>query len=312
MLDAVSKLAPDVVSLPWSVSNDLAAWYLVAASAELPEGGVRQARLGSKEIVLFRSEGKVQALDPYCAHMGAKLCNGSVQDGLLSCPLHGWKYRGDGQVAGGKDRIKAWPVVERMGGILVFNGSQPLYQAPSEQSDFHWGATRSALIDCPWFALTANAFDTHHYEAVHRRRLVEAPKIWQEDRWTFSCSYTSEVTGGHLSDRLMDYLARGQIKVSMTCYGGPLFTVRSELGKRRASLLVGMEPQGDKTRLRLLVGSPAKGLPALLARYLYTSFLRSDLKPMSGARLNPYTGLQVDAVMEAFARYLDALPVAGS
>jgi aminopyrrolnitrin oxygenase len=295
--------------LPWRVSNDLASWYLVAAGSELAEGTAMSASVGLAEVVLFRSEGQVHALDPYCAHMGAKLCHGSVSNGMLTCPLHGWKYKGDGNVAGGRNRIRSWPVVERMGGILVFNGSEPLFEPPEEQPRFRWGATSSGVIDAPWFALTANAFDTHHYEAVHRRRLKEAPETTKPDRWTFQCSYLSEVTGSEFSDRLMRWLAPNGIKVTMKCYGGVLFTVHSVLGQRQASLMVGMEPRGNQTRLRLMVGSQKPGLQAAMARYLYTSFLKSDLEPMTGVRLQPHTGLPVDAVIERFARYLESLPV---
>lgn len=308
-LDA-AQLKKPATTLPWSVSNNLAAWYLVAASSEVKEGGVKAARVGDREIVLFRTHGKVHALDPHCSHMGAKLCHGKVNDGHLVCPLHGWRYKGDGGVAGGTDSINSWPVVETLGGILVFNGRIPSFSAPSHQPEYRWGGLNSTLIDAPWFALTANAFDTHHYEAVHRRRLLEPASVEQLDGWRFQCSYLSQVTGNQLSDRLMRKLAPKGIRVTMICYGGPLFTVSSTLENRTASLMVGMEPVGNKTRLRLLVGSKGGKITALLARYLYTSFLQSDLKPMTGVRLQPYTGLPVDATIERFAQYLESLPEA--
>ena len=118
--------------LPWRVSTNLATWYLVARSAEVPEGGVKSARVGDREVVLFRSEGEIHALDPHCAHMGAKLCQGSVRDGHLTCPLHGWQYRGDGCVSGMKTSARSWPVAERMCAILVFNGLEATFDPPVE------------------------------------------------------------------------------------------------------------------------------------------------------------------------------------
>ncbi|HIB68179.1 MAG TPA: Rieske (2Fe-2S) protein, partial [Phycisphaerales bacterium] len=150
-------------SLPWRVSNNL-----VAASSDIAEGQIRPASLGSREIVLFRTKGRIHALDPHCSHMGAKLCQGKIDGEHLVCPLHGWRYSGNGEVAGGMGRIRSWPVQETLGGILVFNGPKPLYAPPAHQPEFRWGGAASTLIDAPWFALTANAFDTHHYEAVHR------------------------------------------------------------------------------------------------------------------------------------------------
>ena len=308
--------AHKVISSPserpdWVISDDLKAWYFVAASKELPPGGVLPARVGSREIVLFRSHsGSVRALDPHCAHMGARLQGGKVDGEHLVCPLHGWRYQGDGKVAGGRNCVRSWPVVERFGAVFVFHGQEPTFLLPEGLTHFHWSAMKGAIVDAPWYALTANAFDTHHYEAVHLRRLLEPPLIEQPDAYRFDCSYLSMPTGTALSDRLMTRLAPRGIRVTMQCYGGPLFVVQSRLGRRETALVVGMEPLGHQTRLRLSVGSPKPGPISWVAGFLYSSFLKRDLGAMSGIRLQPYTGLAVDETMERFARYLESLPVA--
>ena len=145
--------------LPWRISNNLAAWYLVKASSELREGQVCEARIGEREVVLYRSRGKAHALDLYCAHMGAKLCHGELHNDCLTCPLHGWQYRADGHVLGGKQSIQSYPTTEVNGGIFVFNGLQALYDPPPPQPELHWSSAPPRLIEAPWFALTANAFD---------------------------------------------------------------------------------------------------------------------------------------------------------
>lgn len=293
----------------WSVSDNLAAWYFAASSGQLREGGVLPARVGTRDVVLFRAEGRVSALDPHCAHMGARLAGGKVDRGQLVCPLHGWRYQGDGRVAGGRQCVRSWPVAERLGAILVFNGPEALFPPPDPPTELHWSAVGSTEIQAPWYALTANAFDTHHYEAVHRRRLLDVPQVERVDPFRFACSYVSQATGSELSDRLMNWLSGGRIEVRMECFGGPLFLVRSRLGRRVSSLLVGMEAiPGGGTRMRLSVGSPSRGPAGSLAAYLYTSFLKRDLNAVTGIRLRPYTGLEVDALMEQFARYLEGLP----
>lgn len=297
----------------WSVSDRLAAWHFVAGSRELKEGGVLAARAGGRDLVLYRSSGRVSALDPHCAHMGARLAAGKVEGEHLVCPLHGWRYGRDGKVAGGRACVRSWPVEERLGAILVFNGRQPLFAPPDDQPQFHWRCVGSTDIEAPWYALTANAFDTHHYEAVHRRRLLEPALIERADDYRFACSYVSYATGSEVSDRLMNWLAGGRIRVRMECYGGPLFVVQSRLKSRESALLVGMEAlESGGTRLRLSVGSRSGGAVSLLTAYLYTAFLRRDLGAMTGIKLQPYTGLEVDRIMEQFARYLEALPEAAA
>jgi hypothetical protein len=241
--------------------------------------------------------------------MGARLAAGSVDGEHLVCPLHGWRYCRQGGVAGGRQAVRSWPVVEQMGAILVFNGQEPLFQPPDSVSTFHWTSVKPAVIQAPWYALTANAFDTHHYEAVHRRRLLEPAAVNQPDGFRFRCSYVSCATGREFSDQLMNWLSAGQIQVRLECYGGPLFLVRSRLSRRESALLVGMEAlKNGATRLRLAVGSPHRGPASALARYLYTTFLKRDLRAMTGIRLKPYTGLAVDQTIERFAGYLESLP----
>jgi nitrite reductase (NADH) small subunit/3-phenylpropionate/trans-cinnamate dioxygenase ferredoxin subunit len=33
------------------------------------------------------------AIDDYCPHMGASLAEGTVEEGVVTCPWHGWEFR---------------------------------------------------------------------------------------------------------------------------------------------------------------------------------------------------------------------------
>ena len=71
-------------------------WHAVARASEVEEGRVRAARLLGVDIVLWSDSGTVHAWRDQCRHRGAKLSLGSVQDGCLVCPYHGWRYDGAG------------------------------------------------------------------------------------------------------------------------------------------------------------------------------------------------------------------------
>ena len=46
-----------------------------------------------------------------CLHQDSPLDGGWVRDGILTCPLHFWRYRADdGTVVGGDDSLEAYPV----------------------------------------------------------------------------------------------------------------------------------------------------------------------------------------------------------
>ena len=68
-------------------------WHRVLASVdELPEGRVRTVTAGRKSIALTHYDGKFGALDNRCPHQGGPLGEGSIENGNLRCPWHGYDY----------------------------------------------------------------------------------------------------------------------------------------------------------------------------------------------------------------------------
>jgi pyruvate oxidase len=67
-------------------------WHRVVGPDELPEGRVRTVVAGHKSIALTHYDGKYGALDNRCPHQGGPLGEGSIENGLLRCPWHGYDY----------------------------------------------------------------------------------------------------------------------------------------------------------------------------------------------------------------------------
>ncbi|MBI4601722.1 MAG: nitrite reductase (NAD(P)H) small subunit [Planctomycetes bacterium] len=68
-------------------------WVEVAAAGEIPPGGALHVLAGPREIGLFSVEGKMHAIDHVCPHKKGPLARGTVVDGIVTCPLHGWTFR---------------------------------------------------------------------------------------------------------------------------------------------------------------------------------------------------------------------------
>ena len=49
-------------------------------------------RIAGRYLAVFLVDGEVHVLDNQCAHVGSPLDSGAVDDGLLTCPWHGWTY----------------------------------------------------------------------------------------------------------------------------------------------------------------------------------------------------------------------------
>ena len=72
-------------------------------------------------LCMTRFEGKFGALDNACPHQGGPLGEGSIENGQLRCPWHGWDFHPvSGDSPGGfDDGVMTHPVSVRDDGIYV-------------------------------------------------------------------------------------------------------------------------------------------------------------------------------------------------
>jgi thiamine pyrophosphate-dependent acetolactate synthase large subunit-like protein/nitrite reductase/ring-hydroxylating ferredoxin subunit len=97
-------------------------WHRVLGAEELPEGRVTTVTAGHMSLALTHVDGTYAALDNHCPHQGGPLGEGSIENGLLRCPWHGYDYcplTGQSPGAFG-DEVLTYPVeVRDDGGIYV-------------------------------------------------------------------------------------------------------------------------------------------------------------------------------------------------
>ena len=110
-------------------------WQPVALTEELgTERPVVPVRVLGEDLVLFRDDdGGLALIDRRCAHRGADLSLGRLEDGGLRCYFHGWLFAGNGSCLDtpaepadsplkSKVYIRAYPVRECNGIIWGFLG----------------------------------------------------------------------------------------------------------------------------------------------------------------------------------------------
>ena len=67
---------------------------MVAAKVgEIAEGEAKTVLDGRKAISVFHADGEYFAIDDMCPHAGASLAGGFVEDGVVTCPWHYWRFR---------------------------------------------------------------------------------------------------------------------------------------------------------------------------------------------------------------------------
>jgi nitrite reductase (NADH) small subunit len=60
--------------------------------ASLPDGGVELVVVDGLDVALFRRGDEIFAIGNECAHKGGNLCDGRIEDDIVTCPLHGWEF----------------------------------------------------------------------------------------------------------------------------------------------------------------------------------------------------------------------------
>ena len=124
-------------------------WYRVLDLDELPEGRVKTVVAGHKSLALTHYQGQYGALDNRCPHQGGPLGEGSIENGLLRCPWHGWDYCPlTGAPPGAlevDDALETFPVEVRADGVYVgLEVEKPHVRTVSDvmvETMVNWGVT---------------------------------------------------------------------------------------------------------------------------------------------------------------------------
>ena len=211
-------------------------WHPVALVDELAgPRPVRPVTVFGETLVLFRDEhGKLGLIARHCAHRGADLCYGRLEDGGLRCPFHGWLFDVQGrcleQPAEPEDsrlheRIShiAYPVREKNGIVFGYlgEGEPPALPnldcltAPSSHSFAFKG-----YVDCNWLQLLEVGIDPAHASYLHRFLEDDDPEEGYGQQFR-------DAVDNIPTTRLMREYPRPEIRVEETDFGHQMTTLRN-------------------------------------------------------------------------------------
>jgi nitrite reductase/ring-hydroxylating ferredoxin subunit len=271
-------------------------WYLIAGPVELERGAILARRLGALDIIVYRGRetGRAVAFAAHCAHAGCHLGHGKVIGDSLQCALHQRVIRDDGHFIARDGNPLATapqfrlPTIERFGCVFVFTGETAAFDLTVPDICALGPVTTRALppqsLPLPWSTLISNGMDIDHLQTVHDRKLRAPPTLRRLDKYRVRLDYRAQVTGRHLSDRLMKWISDDDIRTSITCVGGSMMLVESSVGRHRTFVILSMCPAGAAGSIvRAVVGvtgapeRTAARLSARLAAWLFHAFLKKDV-----------------------------------
>jgi pyruvate oxidase len=96
-------------------------WHRVPPSDLPDEGRVSTSVVDGRSIALARCSGRLGALENRCPHQGGPVGEGSIENGWLRCPWHGYDYDPSTGTPpeGFSDSVDAYEVDERDDGVYV-------------------------------------------------------------------------------------------------------------------------------------------------------------------------------------------------
>ena len=168
-------------------------WVPALLAEELPEDDCPPVRVKilSERLVAFRdSEGRYGLVDEFCAHRGASLWFGRVEQGGIRCAYHGWKYDVAGQCLEvpsepensnfcSKVKLTSYPLVQ-VGDVLWTHLGDPATRpdlpafewvhVPSEQT-----FTSKRWQESNWLQALEGGIDSSHVSWLHSGGLKSDP-----------------------------------------------------------------------------------------------------------------------------------------
>ena len=224
-------------------------WYAVARSVEVG-GTPRHVKLLNRDVVLYRTGGgKVVAAPDRCPHREAPLSKGTLQNGCLVCPYHGWVFGDDGRCVDVPSSNQGVPppprahlvthhVEERYGLVWLCigepTGSIPVIPHEDDPS-FRRINTEVDLWKTSATRMTDNFLDITHFPFVHvgtfgRSQDTHVPKVELKalDNGWFGYEYTVTANNSDLGT-LASGQSTGVVERAMSSGFGLPFNVRSEI-----------------------------------------------------------------------------------
>ena len=179
-------------------------WHPVSLSRDLTDEQPTQfVRLLGENLVLFRDKsGRLGLIADHCAHRGASLLYGRVEERGIACAYHGWLYDTGGaclecpaEPVGSMFhltvKLAAYPVRKFVGFYWAYLGPPPAPELPPYdilvRKDGRRRITVYPQLDCNWFAAAENAVDSTHLQILHqdgplsRRRPVNTTRGFIDD-----------------------------------------------------------------------------------------------------------------------------------
>lgn len=263
-------------------------WTAVARSSDLRKRPLALT-IDGVPLVIFRSGDEISCLTDRCPHRSAPLSGGTVVDGAIQCPYHGWRYNGAGQCVAVPGHLGDLPrsfiprhaVREADGLIFVSLAKEPgtpytgALSGPGSVSKMLTNQVHSTLAE-----VAENILDATHTHYTHRgvlrglsaRRYKVTVSVTGGDGWV-EARYEGEPQQEGLVSRLFE----GERSVSVGRFIAPGIAELEFWGKLGPNLVTTFhlrQETPDEVRGIGVLTGPKQGGLGLLKGWLFMPLFR--------------------------------------
>ncbi len=247
-------------------------WYAVARSQDVARRPIER-RVNGRTLVLFRDgAGGAAALDARCPHRGANLAQGTIRDGCVVCPYHGWRFDGagrcvtipanpDGRHVPAGFGVTSFATLERQGFVWVCLAASAVAPPPRfaalEDASLHafW---HEEVVPVPFDWWVENALDLAHVPFVHRETyggqaatVAAYPVERRADRLGFSARASTNHRYSLFARLLHRTTTHFEMRLAITheMPGSTVFDIDLGRGKRQVLIFLATPEDGRSTRM---------------------------------------------------------------
>ena len=97
-------------------------WYKILDNPEsIEEGKILKVQAGKKTLAVSKVNGELGAVDNACPHMGGPLNEGTIENGFIKCPWHGYEFHTctGKSPEGFDDKVQAYKLAIKDDGVYV-------------------------------------------------------------------------------------------------------------------------------------------------------------------------------------------------
>lgn len=316
-------------------------WYFIATRDTLRKDKLIEKTWMGEEIVAWcDDEGRVCVADAFCPHLGSHLgptAGGTIRDGCLVCPFHGFTFDTTGQCVATPNapapraaKLKLYETREILGMVFAWygiGGRAPQWDLPDEPpTGADWSGLRSATLRFRGHPqeTTENSVDmahlryVHGYESVSRVGEITIDGAYLRGSFKFK----ARIGAGRFLSTTFDVSAVAHIfglgysqvdfEEHSTGYRSRLWILSTPIDGTSVAMTIasqvgGMErPKGVGFGLRLLPLSVRLDLMNRLTLRMETGYVKEDVLIWSRKRYLTHPRLNgADGEILAYRRYCE-------